>query len=368
MKINLLREDQMTKVPHQGKEKEVLRFDDTFSGGNDDFYFQQPSPPATEEYKKPKKFRFWLFLLIVIIIGLATVFILEPQRTIDVFKNFGHGVVRVWNRTTDKIQSAWLHRNDNKVEYVAAPPVIPPVDVIEPEQDEPVKENVEQKIIKIKKPIEKEVVKESTEEKVLDSPAIFDSIRDELAISRRNMIAAEFAWSKVPGGMTMDKFTLSGDHMDMSVRSRFPLLINSYSNVIEQHDMFTSVMSGDPEKVGELTRVQLQGDLPALRKEDRPQRIWDLDVEWFDDYLVMAANNSDVIVSQDLVSSEKIENDILKHELTVTASGNRVSIMGFLQELQAVPAAFVVQTITSTYDDVDEANLLELTMLYYERE
>ena len=212
------------------------------------------------------------------------------------------------------------------------------------------------------------MLKESTEEKILESPEIFDEIRDELALSRRNMIAAEFVWSKVPGGMIMDKFTIDEDEMTMSVRSRFPLLIQSYAKVIEQHDMFSAILNGEAETVGEMTRSQLSSTLPPLRKEDRPERIWDLDIEWFDDYLVIAANNSDVVVAQTINGSKKLEDGISEHMLIVKANGNRISMMEFLQELQAIPAAFVVKSITSTFDEDDQSNMLELKMLYYERE
>ncbi|MEA2076432.1 MAG: hypothetical protein U9O95_00250 [Candidatus Marinimicrobia bacterium] len=363
MKINLLREDQITKVPHQNKEKDVLRFDDTFSGGNDDFYFQQPTPPS-EEYKKPRKFRFWLFLLILIIVTIGAAFIVYPRGTTDVFVDFGKNVAKVWNKTIDKIETFWLHRNDEKVVYVKeTTPPEPKIETVEK-----VKTDIPQQIIKVEKTIEREVVKESTEEKIIKSPAIFDQIKDELAISRRNMMAAEFVWSKVPGGMTMDKLTISEDKMSVSVKSRFPMLIQAYSNVIEQHDMFSAIIAGNEEKVGELTRVQLTSDLPSLRKEDRPERIWDLDVEWFDDYLVIAANSSDVIVSQNINETLTMDKGIIKHNMKVTASGNRTSMMEFLQELQAIPAAFVVQDISSTYDEVDKSNLLELVLVFYERE
>ncbi|MCF7832965.1 MAG: hypothetical protein K9N05_05265 [Candidatus Marinimicrobia bacterium] len=362
MKINLLREDQMTKVPHQNKEKEVLRFDDTFSGGNDDFYFQQPAP-AAEEYKKPRKFHFWLFLLIFIICGTATIFIIKPDRTLEFFGDFGGNVARVWNKTIDKIQTSWLHRNDQEVVYVTDP--------VRPEsKTEAVKEEVAQKqqVIKVNKPIEKEIIKESTEEKVLASPPIYDSIRDELALSRRNLMAAEFVWSKIPGGMTMDKLTISKDKLSISVKSRFPMLIQSYSKVIEQNDMFTAILLGDSEKVGEETSVQLTSDLPSLRKEDRPDRIWDLDVEWFDDYLVIAANSTDVTVSQHINGSKTMSVGILEHKIDVTVNGSRSAIMVFLQELQAIPAAFAVKDITSSFDEEDQSNLLELALVYYERE
>lgn len=365
MKINLLREDQMTKVPHQDKEKEVLRFDDTFSGGNDDFYFQQPTPPA-EEYKKPKKFKFWLFLLVFIVVGFGVVFVLKPDKTIDFFVGFGNGVSRVWHRTTDKIQTSWLHRKDRNVtEFV------PPVQVkeeVKEDAKQPARQNAEQQVIKVTKPIEKEVVKESTEEKVLESPMIFDKIKDEIALSRRNMIAAEFVWSKVPGGMIMDRLTISEDKMSVSVRSRYPMLIHSYAKVIEQHDIFKSVLTGNEEKVGELTRIQLTSDLPPLRKEDRPERIWDLDVEWFDDYLVIAANASDVTVSQNIVNSKDLEDGILVHDIKVITNGTRTAILRFLQELQAIPAAFVVRDISSNYDEMDQSNMMEMTLIYYERE
>jgi len=367
MKINLLREDQMTKVPHQNKEKEVLRFDDTFSGGNDDFYFQQPAP-STEEFKKPRKFHFWLFLLIFIICGAATIFIIEPGKTLDFFGGFGRNVTKVWNRTIDKIQTSWIHRNDREVVYLETP-------VLQEPKTAPVKEEVKeiiqeapQQIIKVKKSIEKEIIKESTEEKILKSPAIYGTIRDELALSRRNLMAAEFVWSKIPGGMTLDKLTISEDKLSISVKSRFPMLIQSYSNVIEQHNMFTSVLSGNEEKVGEETRVQLTSDLPALREEDRPERIWDLDVEWFDDYLVIAANSADVIVSQVINGLKIMDVGIIRHDIDVTVYGNRTAMMLFLQELQAIPAAFAVRDITSTYHVEDQSNQLDLTLVFYERE
>ena len=362
MKINLLREDQMTKVPHQDKEKEVLRFDDTFSGGNDDFYFQQPTPPA-QEYKKPKKFKFWLFLLVFIVVGMGVIFILKPDKTIDFFVGFGNGVARVWHRTTDKIQTSWLHRKDRNVVEVT-----PPVKVKEETVKEEVNQPVEQQVIKVKKPIEKEIVKESTEEKVLESPAIFDKIKDELALSRRNLIAAEFVWSKVPGGMIMDRLTISENKISISVRSRYPMLIHSYAKVIEQHDMFQSVLPGDEEKVGELTRIQLTSNLPPLREKDRPERIWDLDVEWFDDYLVIAANATDVMVSQNIGDSKTLEEGILQYDIKVIANGSRTAMLGFLQEMQAIPAAFVVRDISSTYDEMDQSNMMEMTLIYYERE
>ena len=145
------------------------------------------------------------------------------------------------------------------------------------------------------------------------------------------------------------------------------MLIQSYSNVIEQHDMFTSILAGDEEKIGEETRVQLTSDLPALRKEDRPERIWDLDVKWFDDYLTIAANSADVIVSQRINGTKTMDGGIIKHDIKVMANGSRSAIMVFLQELQAIPAAFAVRDITSTYDSIDQSNQLELLLVFYER-
>jgi hypothetical protein len=356
MKINLLREDQMTKVPHQNKEKEVLRFDDTFSGGNDDFYFQQPAPP-TEEYKKPRKFHFWLFLLVFIICGTATIFIVEPDKTLNFFGNF-----------VDKIQTSWMHRNDREVIYLETPVLQEPKTASVKEEVKEIIKEAPRQIIRVKKSVEKEIIKESTEEKILKSPAIYDIIRNELALSHRNLMAAEFVWSKIPGGMTLDKLTISEDKLSISVKSRFPMLIQSYSNVIEQHDMFTSVLLGNEEKVGEETRVQLTSDLPALKEEDRPERIWDLDVEWFDDYLAIAANSADVIVSQTINGSKTIDVEIVRHDIDVTVKGSRTAMMLFLQELQAIPAAFAVRDITSTYHVGDQSNQLDLTLVFYERE
>jgi hypothetical protein len=375
MKINLLRDDQVTKIPHQNKEKDVLRFDDTFSGGNDDFYFQQPVPP-TEEFKKPRrKFRFWLFLLVFIICGLGAMFIINPQFTSDIFKNFGKNVASVWNKSVDRIETFWLHRKDNKVVYIEKPveqlaqKVQEGESIVKKTVNE-VKDQVvqEQAVIKIEKPIEKEVLKEETVEKILDSPPVYETIRDDLALSKRNIFAAEYVWSKLPGGMIMDKMTIADDKLSISLKSRFPMLIQSYSGVISQHKMFASIVESDPVKVDELTQIELSNDLPQPKAEDRPERIWDLDVEWFDDYLKIAGDNSDVMVSQKLGNTSKLEDGILVHDINIKVSGDRSSIMVFLQELQDIPASIAVRSINSIYDEADQSNMLEMGLVFYERE
>ncbi len=363
MKINLLREDQMSKVPHQDKEEEILRFDDTFSNGNDDLYFQQPTPPS-EEYRRPHKSRIWLFILLLLVFLIVGAFISNPSGTKNFFANFADNTVQLWRKGTDKIQIWWLHRNDKDIAYVTETPDIP---VRKEEPAEPKKDIVQQRIIKIEKIIEKEVVKETVEEKVVESPPIYDTIRDELALSKRNMDAAEFVWSKIPGGMTLDRLQISEDRLSVSVKSRYPMLIQSYANVIEQNDMFTSVYEGEQELIDEQTRVQLTTYLPAFKLEDRPTQIWDLDIEWFDDYLNNVSKSADVNISQEIRNTRTLDDKILRHDVHVTVSGNRTSMMLLFQELKTIPAAYVVQEIESKYHPENQSNVLELNMVYYER-
>ena len=380
MKINLLREDQMTKVPHQDEEKEVLRFDDTFSGGgNDDFYFQPPSPP-TEEYKKPpRKFRIWLFILLLLLFLLGGAYISNPSGTSDFFKNIGNNIVLIWNKGIHKVKT-WRHsRVEKDVAYI---PVQPEPREVRETPKEPAKPEVKKEVaapkppaktaepptVIVEKRIEKEIIKETTEEKILESPPIYERIRDELALSIRNMNAAEAVWSKVPGGMIMDRLNISEDRLSVSVMSRHAMLIQSYANVIEQYDMFTSFVQGEPEKIDEFTRIQLTSNLPVLDKKDRPARIWDLDVEYFDDYLNIAAKQAEVMISTEKIDSRRLDNGILQHDMKLQISGTRTALSLIFPELQNIPAAFFVREIASSYSSVNQSNTLEMTLVYYERE
>ncbi|MBW6458238.1 MAG: hypothetical protein K0B52_03655 [FCB group bacterium] len=381
MKINLLREDQMTKVPHQDKEKEVLRFDDTFTGGggNDDFYFQPPSPP-TDEYKKPpRKFRVWLFILLLLLFLLGGAFISNPTGTRDFFKDLGNNIVLIWNKGIQKVKTWRLPRVEKDMSYVPERPEPKEVREIPKEIPKPeVKKEVaapkspakapEPPTIVVEKRIEKEIVKETTEEKILESPPIYERIRDELALSIRNMQAAEAVWSKVPGGMIMDRLNISEDRLSVSVMSRNPMLIQLYANVIEQQDMFTSFVLGEPEKIDEFTRIQLTSNLSPFNKQNRPARIWDLDVEWFDDYLEIAAKQADVQIIMEKTGSRKLDSGILQHDLKLKISGTRTAVSLVFPELRNIPAAFFVREIASSYSSRDESNILEMTLVYYERE
>ncbi|MDZ7821286.1 MAG: hypothetical protein U5N26_05430 [Candidatus Marinimicrobia bacterium] len=123
----------------------------------------------------------------------------------------------------------------------------------------------ERKIIEVEKIIEKEVVKESTEEVVLESPPVYEEIRDALAATARNIKTAGFVWSQVPGGMTVDKLHFSGNEMTLSVSSRYPMLLDSYGEILGQYTLFDTLRAGDPEKAGELTAVLLNGRLEKIQ-------------------------------------------------------------------------------------------------------
>ena len=361
MKVNLLRDDQMSGVPHEKKDDNVMRFDDTFSGGNDDFYFQQP-PPSSEEYKKPRRSRFWIFLLLLILFLLAGAFIANPQGTKNFFSRAGNKIADVWN----DVFGTGRTRYDLSGEDISAGIKAEKEDEAAAAKDE-AEDLPERQVIRVEKKVEKEVIRESTEEEVLESPPVYENIRDKLAVSKRNMRAAEFLWSKVPGGMILDHLRLTGDDLELAASSRYPMLITSYANVVGQHDLFDSVTTGDPELAGEMTRVRLRSELPPFRKADRPERIWDLDVDWFDDYLAQVEARADVNITQEITGSDTMEDPILRHDIHLTVNGSRSSMMLFFQELAEVPAAYTVNEIVSNYYPEDESNLLELKLTYYER-
>ncbi|MDD5709028.1 MAG: hypothetical protein PHC77_00675 [Candidatus Marinimicrobia bacterium] len=380
MKINLLREDQMEKVPHPDEDKNMLQFDDTFSGGNDDFYFQQPAP-ASEEYKRPKRSRIWLFIILLLIFLIGGAFISNPRGTRDFFVNIGSNVVMLWDKAVDKIAS-WLHRGREAdimgpVELPEKKAEVPVISKAEPSPKpapeakipDPVKTAAPvRQTVTVEKKVIKEVIKESLEEKVLESPLIYDRIRDELALSKRNSKAAEYIWSNLARGMIIDRLDIGEDRMNIAIMSRNPMLLQTYAGLIGQKAIFASLLSGETEIVGEFNRIQMTAELPSWEKTDRPERIWDLDVEWFDDYLNLAAQNSDVNTEMDLLDSRTLEESILQHEISLSISGGSSASMSvFLQELNAVPAAFVIRNISSVYDGKEENNYMDLSLVYYER-
>lgn len=364
MKVNLLRDDQMTGVPHQDKEEDKMHFDDTFSGGgNDDFYFQQP-PPASEEYKRPRKSRFWLFALLLLLFLFIGALISNPQGTKRFFAGIGDRAADLWRnvfntgRTSEQIIGSETPVHVEKEDKEA--------------KEEAVKEDTreaapERKIIEVEKIIEKEVVKESTEEVVLESPPVYEEIRDALAATAMNIKAAGFVWSQVPGGMTVDKLHFSGNEMTLSVSSRYPMLLDSYGEILGQYTQFDTLRAGDPEKAGELTAVLLNGRLKKIKSEDRPDRLWNLDVEWFDDYLDQAAERTGVHITQEITADTTLEEGILRYDIHLTVNGNRSSMALFFEELHGIPASFAVGEIASNYYPEDETNLLEIALNYYER-
>ncbi|MDZ7797505.1 MAG: hypothetical protein U5N56_10925 [Candidatus Marinimicrobia bacterium] len=359
MKVNLLNDDQMSKVPHQDKDNNVMSFGDALSGGNDDFYFQQP-PPHSEEYKRPRKFRFWLFFILLLLFLLIGAFISNPQGTKNFFAAIGNRTAEVWKNIFSTSQTSLQVPDSREMSFMQKDD--------EEKKDEDREEPVqEQRIITVEKPVVKEIVKVTTEEKVLKSPQLYENIRDELAVTKRNIDAAEFVWAKIPGGMILDRLNLSENEMSLSVRSRYPMLIESYSEIVENHNIFNSVLSEEPGTAEEMTTIRLIGELEAFKKEDRPERIWDLDVEWFDDYLDQVAERADANITQEITGTRTLNDAVLQHDIHLTVSGSRSSMMLFFQEIKDVPAAYTIRTITSNYYPGDELNILELDLAYYER-
>src|SRR6056297_837817 len=132
MKINLLREEQMSeKVPHQ-KNEQMLEFGDSFESGSDDFYFRQPEPGGNEEYKPPRRRRFWVYILILLIVVFAGTYISNPAGTKSYIKDSARNVRNGWYRLTGNIQTWWLDRNNQDDFKTSAPEK--PAETKEPEE------------------------------------------------------------------------------------------------------------------------------------------------------------------------------------------------------------------------------------------
>lgn len=368
MKINLLREDPAEKIPHQDSEKEALNFDDTFQQNNDDFYFQQP-PASTEEYRRPHRSRVWLYIILLLIFLLAGAFISNPSGTRAFFVNFGSNVAMLWDKGVNKIGS-WFHRGN--IEDISGPVEMRTEKAVPEAAPAKAAENpvpLETPVIRIEKPVIREVVKESVEEKILESPAIYDKIRNDIAMSYRNLDIAEYIWSKMPGGMTPGHLDIAENKVNIAVESRNPMLIQSYAGIIRQQDMFRELVASEPEIRDDIISMQLDAELAEADPVLRPERIWDLDVSWFDDYLKLAAEKTGVEVLMDLLDTRTAETGILEHDINISISGStRMEMMSFFQELRQVPAAYVIQSISAVYDEKEGRFLTDITMGYYERE
>ncbi len=378
MKINLLRDDQTPKSQAQKKENDILSFDDT-SGGNDDFYFEQPAPRGGR-YRHERRFSFGWFIFLVIFIGLIIIIISNPTGTRDFLSRIAHRLARAPKEVSETVKT--VNNDDRKPikEYVATKPVqnnnqnTTAKQVYKPVQSsntttaktkstpKPVQE-----IIRVEKPVYKKVVKESTKEVVLKNPPVYEKIRDDIATTKRNLFAAEYAWSKVPGGVTMEEMTIDKDVLRIVLTSRAAELINSYPNVMSQHDMFLMIVPNDAEIKGELTRVYMYSELPGFDPADRPEQLWDLKVEWLDDYVKLAAPDADVLVTPLIKGSEVLEGEILVHNVNVKVIGNRTAMMVFLHDIQDIPATVAVKGLSAKYDEEKQNYIMNLDLLSYER-
>lgn len=369
MKINLLREDQAEKLPHEGKDKNILNFDDTFSQNNDDFYIDGPAPASEEEYKSPRKSRIWLYIFLLLIFLLGGAFISNPSGTGAFFARIGSGIGDICKKSGNKVAS-WFS-SDNK-DDINAPMLMKNKEENSPEAENKTPQKtavVETPVIRVEKPVIREVIKESREEKILESPAIYTEIKDNIATGHRNLSVAEYIWSKMPGGMSPDHMDIAENKVNIAIQSRNPMLLQSYAGIIRQHTFFRSMLASEPEvKEDDIIRMQLDAELASAEPDMRPERIWDLDVSWFDDYLQLAAEKTGVEFVMDLLDTRSPEEGILEHDIYVSVSGaTRMEMMSFFQELRDIPAGYVIRSISAVYDPGEERFLTDIDMGYYER-
>lgn len=368
MKINLLREDQTEKLPHEEKDKNKLNFDDTFSQNDDDFYIETPAPTSEEEYKRPRKSRIWLYIILLLVFLLGGAFISNPSGTSAFFTKIGSGVGNIFKKSGNKVAS-WF-RSDNNDD------INTPILMRNEEEDSPEVKNenpqkaavVETPVIRVEKSVIREVIKESTEEKILESPAIYTEIKDKIATGYRNLSVAEYIWSKMPGGMIPDHLDIAENKVNIAIQSRNPMLLQSYAGIIRQHTFFRSMLASEPEVKEDIIRMQLDAELASAEPDMRPERIWDLDVSWFDDYLQLAAEKTGVEFVMDLLDTRSPQEGILEHDIYISVSGTtRMEMMSFFQELRDIPAGYVVRSISAVYDSGKERFLTDIDMGYYER-
>lgn len=379
MKINLLRDDQVGKSSGQKKDKDLLSFDDTMSGGNDDFYFEQPTP-RQGKYRGERKLSFGWFVFIIIFFGLLILVITNPHGTKNFLSGLAHGFAgkpkdikeSVDNRENKPVKE-YIAKNSNTSQQAQTKDDSPAYNskstsnIAESKQVQSAKNEPVQEIIRVEKPIYKKVVKTSKEEKVLDNPPIYEKIRNDIALTKRNFFATEYAWSKVPGGVTMETMTLDDNVLRIVLSSRSAELIKSYPNVLSQNDMFMMIVPNDPEIIGDITQVYMYSELPDFDPSDRPEQIWNLQIEWLDDYLKLVAADADVEATPTIKDSELLESEILVHHVNVEVKGDRTAMMVFLHDIQDIPASITIEGLTAKYNKEAQTYVMDLDLFSYER-
>ncbi|MFA6618683.1 MAG: hypothetical protein WCT23_06425 [Candidatus Neomarinimicrobiota bacterium] len=362
MKINLLRDEHLAKPSADKKDKEARNIGEPVIADNDDFYFEQP-PVPTGRYKGQRKFSIGWLIFLLILLSVILLLVTNFNSTKNLFSRLANKIKKDPQASSEIVQSR--DYSAAQKEYVADIPKTQPktpAPVVKIEQARPVQE-----IIHVEKIIHKEVIKTSKEEKILGNPPIYEKIRDDIALSKRNFFASEYAWSKVPGGVTMESIILDNDVLRIVLSSRSSALINSYPNVMSQNDMFTMFVPNEPEIIDEITKVYMYSELPDLDPSDRPEQLWDLKVKSLDDYLKLAATDADLDMTTDVKAPELLENEILVHNVDLKLKGERTAMMVFLNNIQAIPASISVKALKANYDRDLQSYVMDLDLVSYER-
>lgn len=366
MKINLLREDQISeKVPHQ-KDEDMLRFGDNFSeSGNDDFYFRQAEPNAEVEYKKPKKRRAWLYTILLLLIILVGAYIVNPQKTEAVFNKAGQNIKYAWNRAGDRVQTWWIDRgnssekNDFSAEYSQG---LKKVD------------QAEKQVLKEEAPVEAvetirvQEVKEIVEYKTLPSEAVYSAIRDEIALSRRNQEAVSLFWSKIPAGVFVTEMTMRDDMLNFKVKSLTLELIEQCLDEISAERFFRSRSGGNMIKEDAFYFSGMNINLPSPRKAERPDKLWDLEFKWLSGYFDIIQEATAVEYSVESLNSQKIGSNIIRHQVQVNVVGSRAAMVIFMKETGTIPASIIINEVTTQYIENTYKQNMKIQLTYYERD
>jgi short-subunit dehydrogenase involved in D-alanine esterification of teichoic acids len=146
------------------------------------------------------------------------------------------------------------------------------------------------------------------------------------------------------------------------------MLVQSYAGIIRQNKLLHSLVATEPEMSGEMMHIQLDAELKPADPKTRPERIWDLEVSWFDDYLDIAAENAGVQVIMDLLDTRNPEESVLEHDINISINADtRMAMMSFFQEFKNIPAAYVIRSMSSVYDNDSEQVVTDITLGYYEK-
>lgn len=362
MKINLLREDQISeKVPHQ-KDEDMLQFGDTFSEpGNDDFYFRQAEPNAEVEYKKPKKRRVWLYIILLLLFVLAGAYIVNPQKTEAAFSK----VKYAWYRAGDKVQTWWIDRENRSEQEDFSEEYSQGLKKANQGEKQELKEEPAPKPVET---IRIQEVKEIVEYKTLPSEAVYSAIRDEIALSRRNQEAVSLFWSKIPAGVFVTEMTMRDNMLNFKIKSLTLELIEQCLDEIAAENFFRSRSGGNMIKESDFYFSGMNINLPAPRKAERPDKLWDLEFKWLTGYFDIIQDATAVEYSVQSLNSQKIGSNIIRHQVLVDVVGSRAAMVIFMKETGTIPASIIINEVTTQYIENTYKQNMKIQMTYYERD